>query len=166
MTMAIAQAVHYGSNRQGKLRQENSIMAFVNEYISDEDIEKYGIEKIWLRHNPVYIGKSKPSGFRFQWTIDRARDIYFMVVGGGGRDEVNVAVCILNWQGKQTEFRLFKPGEGSKSFSESPYRVVWGLGNATTYDPEILLLLKEALTAYGYSGMRRQVPNTIVEFKF
>ena len=45
-------------------------MAFVNEYITEEDKEKYGLDELWasyhdLRHNKLPNEKD--------WTIDRER---------------------------------------------------------------------------------------------
>jgi hypothetical protein len=65
-------------------------MPFVNEYVSDDDIEKYRLDELWLRYHPEY--KSVPSIYRHNWTIDRERNTYFMVVGGGGREE-NYKTC-------------------------------------------------------------------------
>lgn len=146
-------------------------MAFMNEYISDEDIKNYEIEKVWLRHNAQYIGKSRPTAFRFQWTIDRDRNIYFMVVAGGGRaDHEDGTTCVLNWQGKQTTVRIDKADGSSANLNDNPFKIIWELLNTPSLDSvsnrEILGVLKEGLTTYGYEGARRQVPNTIVEFKF
>lgn len=140
-------------------------MAFVNEYISDEDIKNYEIEKVWLHPNPVYIGKSKPAGFRFEWTINRARDSYFMVLTGPDRDDL-YRTCVLKWKGELFTIYVRGTGDGSTSLSDSPFKKVWELRGAASYDSEILETLKEALTTYGYSGMRRQIPNTVVQFKF
>lgn len=141
-------------------------MAFVNEYISDEDIKKYGIEELWLRYNPVYKGQKRPSGFRFQWTVDREQNIYFMMVGGGGYERVNERICLLSYKGKAYEVWIARPGEGSKNLSDEPFYIVWELSGGASYGTEVLDALKEALTVFGYDGARRQVPNTIVKFKF
>lgn len=146
-------------------------MAFVNEYISDEDIKNYEIEKVWLSFNAQYIGKSRPAGFRFQWTIDRERNIYFMVVAGGGRaDHEDGTACVLNWHGRQTTVRINEADGSSANLNDRPFKIIWELLNTPSLDSvsnqEILGALKEALTAYGYEGARLQVPSTIVEFKF
>ncbi|WP_200958258.1 hypothetical protein [Massilia sp. Root335] len=51
-------------------------MAFINEFIPEADIKKYGIEEI----NKKYIVGGTKSG---QWTIDRDRDIYLRCVARG-----------------------------------------------------------------------------------
>ena len=55
-------------------------MAFVNEFIPPEDVEKYHLSEIDKRF--VVGGTSSR-----QWTIDRRRDVYLRNVarGGGGR---------------------------------------------------------------------------------
>lgn len=67
---------------------------------------------------------------------------------------------------------------GSIKLSERPYRILWhfdGFDEAWPWkcpvppkeeQPHVIQLLKEALTAYGYAGMRKQLPETIVSFNF
>lgn len=147
-------------------------MAFVNEYVSGEDVQKYNLDEVWLHRNPVYRREGKlPPGFRHKWTVDRERNFYFMVTGGGGYDRGNITECVLYLDGVLLNVELAKPGEGSKSFSEQPYRIVWELNKMLPKLPdstsqEAVRVLKDALRAYGYAGARRQIPNTIVEFKF
>ena len=103
-------------------------MAFVNEYVSEDDIKKYGLDKVWLDRNAVYKAEGKmPSGFRYKWTVDRESDSYFMVVGGGGYDRGNITNCVLFRGGQLWDIELAEPGEGSKNFKEQPYRIVWAL---------------------------------------
>ena len=53
-------------------------MTFVNEYISQEDIEKYHLDELEKKHHiPVY-----------SWTIDRERD-NFLIYEGSGRKEAS-----------------------------------------------------------------------------
>ena len=35
-------------------------MAFVNEYVPEEDINKYNLLGIWLKHHPEYKQEGKP----------------------------------------------------------------------------------------------------------
>ncbi len=158
--------------RNEDLNQEGREMAFVNEYVSDEDIKKYNLDRVWLDRNAVYKIEGKlPSGFRHKWTVDRESDTYFMVVGGGGYDR-NVTRCLLYRGGQFWDIELAKPGEGSNDFSEQPYRIVWALETINLRRPEtahreVIQVLKEALTVYGYAGPRSQAPGTtLVEFKF
>ena len=61
-------------------------MAFVNEFASDEDIEKYNLYEIWDKYHPLRRGKYY-LGQRPWFTIDRGRNIFFMLIGGGGRED-------------------------------------------------------------------------------
>jgi len=146
-------------------------MAFVNEYVSEEDIKKYSLEEDWIRRNPQYRPEGRPASCRLKWTIDRERNIYFMVVGGGGREE-NFTDCILNWDGKELAVRLVETAGGSKNLNEVPFKIIWDLEfiRPSQLDvvshQEIVLVLKEVLTVFGYDGARRQIPNSVVEFKF
>jgi hypothetical protein len=68
-------------------------MAFVNEYISDEDRQAYGIEAI--DQNFVTGGTSSR-----QWTIDRGRDIYLRVVARGRDKVAHQSTWTLFWHGE------------------------------------------------------------------
>ncbi len=58
-------------------------MAFVNEYVSEEDIRKYDLVTLRLQYNPVWKKEGKlPYNYQFTWTIDRERDIFLISVGG------------------------------------------------------------------------------------
>ena len=149
-------------------------MAFVNEYVSEEDIKKYNLEEDWIRRNPHYRTQGRPTSCPLKWTIDRERNIYFMIIGGVGAREANDLgiPCALIWQGKEISVTLKLAKGSSDNLNKNPFIRVWDLINIGTSnvemvsDKEILQTLKEALTVYGYSGAHRQVPNTIVEFNF
>ena len=55
-------------------------MAFVNEYISKEDIEKYDIFGIWNKFLPEreHVKKETEKRYIPQWTIDRERFGFLM----------------------------------------------------------------------------------------
>ena len=146
-------------------------MAFVNEYVSEEDIKKYNLEEIWLEYNVIYRKTGVPSHVRLNWTVDHDRCIYLMWIGGAGYDQ-DFTDWVLYLNEKLINFRLTNPGGGSKNFKDQPYRIVWDLMSIHPELPELVKqetvqVLKEALTAYGYAGARNQAPGiTIVEFKF
>ena len=146
-------------------------MAFVNEYASDEDIEKYGLEAIWRRFNPNRMGPMFQNGPP-AWTIDRERDAFLMIVGRGTREAGNLLLGVLCVKGQLARYHLFVNAETSDFLSANPYYKVWDRGKLDRYDGFDLPvedadnLLKEALSVYGYSGARKQLPNTIVKFNF
>ena len=149
-------------------------MAFVNEYVSEEDIKKYNLVKIWLSQHPGFKREGKPPpGYRFSWTIDHEREIWFMRIAWGGYERGNLQTWLLYWKGELVEIELAKPGEGSDGWKEQPYRIVWGVPshslNPTSHPDwhEILQVVKEALTVFGYNGVVEQAPGTtVVSFKF
>lgn len=160
------------------IEQEKNIMAFVNEFVSEEDIKKYSLDDLKKEYDPWNWRDGRPPAFRHAWTIDRERDIYFMPVkmieetGPSGRSEPTTRdICILNLGGRGIRLTINRVGS-STSFSDSPFHVEWNLLEIDTSSvPDIpkdtiVQVLKEALTAHGYRGVFRQVPNTIVEFKF
>lgn len=74
-------------------------MAFVNEFASKEDLEKYGITELQKSHHV-------PSGWD-AWTIDRERNIILMLVGQGGKDgPENRQRFLLSRNGKVTYHTL------------------------------------------------------------
>ena len=132
-------------------------MAFVNEYIPKEDIEKHQIEET----NP-------------QWTIDRERQVFLRMHyfnrqrdGEGAWWEAE-----LNIEGKTFICKLEYGAGHSIKFNERPYVIVWNLINI---NPKIVQhitrervqeILKEALTVYGYAGARKQIPTTCIKCNF
>lgn len=145
-------------------------MAFVNEYATDEDIEKYDLNGIWDKYHPARKGKYF-LGQRPAFTIDRERNIFFMPICQGREEHANRKTVLLWLNGLHVLAVLDLADSSSKSFKEVPYRMDWEL---VRVDAEkeiresrnvIFSLLKEALVVYGYSGVRRQIPNTKVNFK-
>lgn len=147
-------------------------MPFMNEYISRPDIEKYGLAKAYFAANP---GQTElPEDYRPHWTIDRDRQIILRQMRGSNpaRDgdywiEFNLQ---MEWKRYFVKVGI---GKGSGNLSVSPFVVAWS-DIIDFYPPDIdaaerqdvLHVLKEALTARGYDGARRQIDNTIVTFNF
>lgn len=142
-------------------------MAFVNEYVSDEDVKKYNLADVRKAWNCDI-----PPGFKYVWTFDRERDCYFILLRSGREEFANRAHCVLYFQGGHWDVEILKELGGSQSAAENPYRIIWGLveiknlqGDSVPRE-EFVPVLKEALTAYGYRGVHSQIDNTIVEFTF
>jgi hypothetical protein len=153
-------------------------MAFVSEVASEEDITRYGLNQLIKRFNPL-DGPRTP-GLGPAWTIDRERGMYLMTVksiredGPSGLPEPTPKrICVLNCEGKQALFTLERDWKtGSRSFVDSPFRVVWSLIDIDMSEmkdvpsEQAVVWLKEALTAYGHAGPLRQPPHTVVSFNF
>lgn len=136
-------------------------MAFKNEVVSDEDIDRYNL--------PF------PKGGGRWWTRDAERDYYLWggLVGNPAFDDMREGRFYFFASGEVYWIKLI-PGMGSKSLKESPFTIRWeSIGRI---EPEIrnheqriqiVQLLKEALVCYGYEGQDDGwVKNTRVAFGF
>ena len=77
-------------------------MAFVNEYISDEDVAKYGIAQL---RDEFHAYRQE----KFYWTIDRERDAYLMQMRLLVRD-FEPEVWLLYEQGRYCAVMLHRGG--------------------------------------------------------
>jgi hypothetical protein len=154
-----------------QLKQVRNIMAFVNEFASDEDIEKYELYGVWDKYHPLSKGKYY-LGQRPWFTIDRNRNVFFMVLGGGREEHCNRKKVLLWIDGFHVVAEIDLAKGSSPNINDVPFRIIWDLvGVHPQLDinktkKEIIGILKEALTVYGRFGVHHQVPNTIVEFNF
>ena len=86
--------------------------------------------------------------------------------------EVNFIDGVLLWDGTEVRVRLQLAEGSSPKFSDNPFYVIWNLLGFTpeklpAVDPNTIIdVLKAALITYGYSGARKQIPNTVVKFNF
>ena len=159
-------------------------MAFVNEYINDEDIEKFQINELM---NNVQSKNSKrekkpfPSQhYKHHWTIDKEREIWLMWTDTPN-DPLEPSrftgerFFVLNYKGKSIEVvlrKVFK--ESSRKLTDNPFNIVWMLDRISPESikdlssEEIIELVKEALDVYGTRGIKTPVPfeNIVVTCKF
>ncbi|WP_037585254.1 hypothetical protein [Stenoxybacter acetivorans] len=159
-------------------------MAFVNEIISEEDIQKYGLDELMGDFYPFDLdwgkgGKGRPPFFKHVWTIDRERDIYFMMVKtikeiglSDNPEPTNKRIAVLNFQGWRVPL-IVERTHCPHSFSDNPFLLAWDLLEIDTSNvPEmskesVITVLKDALTIYGYNSAKsKQSPHTVVEFSF
>lgn len=129
-------------------------MGFVNEFIPEEDVEKYQLAEIDKR---FVVGGTNAR----DWTIDRERDIYLRIVAVGREDWRNQTEWTLYWHGTLLTMRLDlmdgggEPGEPGWSH----WKLVWMSGSSglpehlKAHKAEILSDLKEALTTYRSAGV-------------
>lgn len=147
-------------------------MAFVNEYISEEDRSKYKIDERFLKRNPQH--KTVPEYWEPHWSRDGARNLYLMKAGGTNQAITEDVVFYFDFfvNGESFVYILrHGPGRSSK-FTEDPFIVSWTLvdvkppvGNKNSIK-EVTLLFKEALTSYGLDGKNKYVKRTVVKFDF
>ncbi len=154
-------------------------MAFVNEYISKEDIEKYdifGIRNKFLTGS-YQITKEREKHFNLTWVINRERKIWFCYAGrvidqdldfGQGTGE---EIWYLNYKGTNLEVRLQR-GKESFTIKERPYIKHWIFLSVTpeflddVSNKELKNIIKEALDVYGTRGMSSQVDRKNIELTF
>jgi len=142
-------------------------MAFFNENVSEEDVEKYKLKELHLE----WWGEIPPR-FRYTWTRDIERDSFYIPMRTGREEFSNRVQGILHFQGENWTVEVSLDASGSKSFSENPYRIVWGLGGIKHQDKyghirEMLIpILKEALQAYKVSGINTSEKATDVVTSF
>lgn len=140
-------------------------MSFVNEYVSEENIQKYdlaGVRKKWRC--------DIPPGFRYVWTFDAERNCYFIPLYNGREELSNHSHCVLFYKGVHWDVEAIKES-ASREF-DGHYRIVWGLigirppvENGDLRE-ELVAVLKEALTVFGHRGVYGQIENTVVHFTF
>ncbi|MEW8693466.1 MAG: hypothetical protein AB2535_20725 [Candidatus Thiodiazotropha endolucinida] len=154
-----------------QIAKERNVMAFVNEFASDEDIEKYDLNGIWDQYHPLRKGKYY-LGQRPWFTIDRDQNIFFMVLGSGREEQCNRKKILLWIDGYQVVVEIELAKGSSPNTNDQPFKRIWGLigvhpqEGVSKTQKEIINILKEALIVYGYFGVHHQVSNTIVKFNF
>lgn len=146
-------------------------MDFVNEYASIEDIEKYELRALWDRFCPKekgnYFSGKKPS-----FIIDRVRNTFMLTIGQGYGDVGNRKMFLLKFRGEEILFDLDLVDGSSPNINDRPFFRVWDLGymkipeHMIDQKDEIVSVIKEAVAVYGYRGISKQIPNTVVRFKF
>lgn len=134
-------------------------MAFVNEKISDEDMQRIDFSQI---KHPLHADAINPR----QWTIDRERDIALMSLGGGVGELPHFFV--LYWKSRTINVFLRSTTTGSSSTND--LEVTWRLeflGKLENVpEPEVIATLKEALFVYGYGSMRWRDTIKAIHFEF
>jgi len=140
-------------------------VAFVNEYISQEDKEKYELDELWASYHDV---SSQKLPHKKGWTIDREREIWLLDTGripDINRDHAYLPerIWTFYYQGEKIEFRI--KVSDTKEVDGVTYNIVWdllslspdSLDNLST--KEMINLLDEGLKTYGYLGIAIQREN-------
>ncbi|TBW48114.1 hypothetical protein EZI54_21645 [Marinobacter halodurans] len=146
-------------------------MAFVNEFVPEDDVKNYNLDKIWDSYHPNFKG-SKPIGFRHSWTVDRERNVFLIWQSSGREEFSNRHTFVLWWKGELLTVILDVCDESFYKLSDNIGKTVWSLfeiekpDGLGLRDKEIIPVLKEALSVYGYRGAQRQLSDFKVEFKF
>lgn len=144
-------------------------MAFINEWISPEDIEKYELSKDYegARNPKRFVGgnysnlKIREDLKSNQWTIDREQEVYLRRGGRGRLDDGDSGYTyfLLNWKG--TRIYLFMTSEKMQETNNELKIAYYRENLVRDFIPlelegsraEILNVLKDALIIYGELGM-------------
>jgi hypothetical protein len=134
-------------------------MTFVNEAISPSDMQKYGLDEgPYTYHN---------------WTRDAERNYYLLgeVSGNTAYGDEYLGRFDLFVDGQLYNV-ILRPGFISRSFDDTPFIVSWDelqliYPKPATEDADIIAILKEALTVYGYRGrLKQNIDKLRVHFSF
>ena len=140
-------------------------MPYENEYVPDDEVQKYGLHDIWNRYHP--FNPVPHAGFQHTWTVDRDCDSFLIRVKIGREEEARMNTFIFRFGGVLYEVKLQYHSSGETD--ESPYFINWRLLelNPKPGDEQmrsdVFTSLAQALKTFGYWGIVRQIPNTVVE---
>jgi hypothetical protein len=163
-TMASESSINISQATQ---HSRKSTMSFINETVSEADIEKYKLRDINQRYHSslrdMNIGK---------WTIDRERDIYVRKMGTGREDLSSQTTFTFFWRGHLFFWILdlldYQWNDGNS-------KVSWGLVNKKElylpnelepYRSEIIHDFKEALKVREAEDFLIQPKSHSVDFQF
>ncbi len=151
-------------------------MAFVNEFVSEEDIAKHGLDELKKEYDRWGWRHGRPAVFRHSWTVDRERGIFALPVlswlDPQGEYVTRKQTWVIDSNGRRAIAVVDRTRDSSSELSDSPYRINWtlihlDLSSADDMSREQALnVLKEALTVYGHFGVYLQPERAIVTFDF
>ncbi len=137
-------------------------MAFVNEYASPEDVKIYDLDGINQRFG-------KDPALRYQWTIDRERNVFLIWMEAGREEFAARQTFLLWWQGISVFVRLLSATTGTLDSQVTSRWQLQQIDLSPELDAkrtEILETLKDSLVAYKVSGIGFPVPRHIAVFEF
>ena len=160
-------------------------MPFVNEYVSDEDAQKYDLDNLWNKYNYSWILKMPKALNHFEvhqhaWCVDKERSYWLFNCGflrnensrSGYPEPSNKEAFILHVNGQNIEFilaihemevtDLYPIHFSYELVSMSPS----SLPNLS--QESLLNILKDAINIFKYNGIRALEDNarTLIEFDF
>ena len=150
-------------------------MSFVNEYVSEQDIETYELDSLLNKYVDTKFDEYPRPHYKHKWTVDLSRNVFLVEAkmiekcGPSGRLEpTNKRIFVLSIDGQQVEFKLEKCSDSSKKISDSPFKMNWKVLRQQPIQltkhtaQEITDIFIQAITCFGYDGVCMQIQNTIV----
>ncbi len=157
-------------------------MAFIKEYISQEDIEKYGIRELHQHYSRLAKDRyALRNGLMDEkpWMVDRKRDLWFMLLGIGIEDDIPPMATgedyyVLYYKGEHIEVMMHENHkEGSTKFSDNPFRIRWDILSINKPDSlkdvqkeELIELITEAMIVRGNDGIKKFVKNFDIKVRY
>lgn len=136
-------------------------MSFVNEFVSNADVKKYDLDEVNY--------KFWKADSRFDWTINRERDIYLRWMKSGRGESGLQQEFSLYWDGTLLAVRMSSScvlrQDGTKALIWKLHHLVLP-GAMKARRDEIIEDLKEALTVYKTDGVRSTHDEHSVIFEF
>lgn len=144
-------------------------MAFVNEYVSEDDVKKYRLEELLKQFGRLDWIEDPLPGFRLHWTIDRERDVFIMKMRSGREEFSNCLTFAMWWKGSILNVELKIGGDGSLV---GKVTTIWSLTKIYYPDgfsgsqAQVAQDLKDALSEYKVSGVTWPVADHEAVFEF
>ena len=141
-------------------------MAFVTEFIPEDDLIKYCIAEI--------NDKVRKANFESEWTIDREKDVYLRWMRTE-RGDVGKNDLMFSWKGTVFWVALCRSGNTERGEKGWTRWTIWSYGgNSNLHVPEelkphydeVVKDFKDALTAYKDKGAFSQFSDHTASFDF
>lgn len=148
MTTTSVQAEKFNNNRFEQFQQENTIMAFVNEAIPEQDKQKVNA---LVNYQAISAIQRWGSQFNMPawWTIDRERDVYLLNLSAGGPpDSGEMPFSVLVVEEQIVFFNVVLKGEGNSTIGLNWQKEIYNLHIPQALESrreEIKQLIREAL---------------------
>jgi len=138
-------------------------MAFVNEYVSEEDVKKYDLESVWKK-----VTWDTP--LQYVWTVDREQNAFLIAYASGREEFSNQIDFALCWDREIHTARLVKNNDRLNGIENlvTNWRLIGidcAAGSMHSKE-EVLAILKDALSAYKLAGVAIPVKNHTAIFDF
>ncbi|WP_334328061.1 hypothetical protein [Gilliamella apicola] len=160
-------------------------MPFVNEYVSDEDAEKYDLDNLWNKYNYTAMIKMPELLDHFDvhqhdWCVDKERGYWLFNCGfllnedslSGFVEPSNEEAFILHVNGQNIEFIL--TSHGMEATDLYPIHFSYELVSMSPSSlpnmsrESLLNILKDGINIFKYNGIRALEENakTLIAFDF